>query len=146
LYFSLPGGYMASLEQSELFVLIADDELDVHLVTKMILQGHKYKERNIELINAMSAEESKIILSENRNIALILLDVVMESDHSGHDVVNFVREELKNDKIQIVIRSGQPGISESSNFGNINGMIAKTELSASKLRDIVDNSLYNFEK
>jgi CheY-like chemotaxis protein len=43
------------------------------------------------------------------NIGCIILDIVMETTKSGFDVIDYVRSELKDNNIQIIINSGQIG-------------------------------------
>jgi CheY-like chemotaxis protein len=90
-------------------ILIIDDEEDVHNVTLYMLEGQKYRERIFIFLHAYTAEEAKIILSEHEDIAVILLDVVMESDDSGLSLVKYIREELRNLAVRIILRTGQPG-------------------------------------
>ena len=90
-------------------ILIADDDKEVHNITKTVLNGFEYNETGIEFISAFSGAEAIETLKGIDNIAVILLDVVMESNDAGLKVVKFIREELKNETIRIVLRTGQPG-------------------------------------
>jgi len=90
-------------------ILIADDEPDVHRITRMVLSGFQFDGRRLELISAYSGEETRQIMAENHDIAMILLDVVMEDDHAGLEVARYIREELNNRYTRIVLRTGQPG-------------------------------------
>src|SRR5210317_1653518 len=66
-------------------VLVVDDEEDIHSVTRMSLKGFVHLDREINFLHAYSGAEAKKMLVENSDIALILLDVVMENNHSGLD-------------------------------------------------------------
>ncbi len=40
---------------------------------------------------------------------MLLLDVVMEEDTTGLEVVKYIREKLENRFVRIILRTGQPG-------------------------------------
>lgn len=82
-------------------VLIADDEPDVHRITRMVLSGFQFDGRRLELLSAYSGEETRQIMAANHDIAMILLDVVMEDDHAGLEVSRYIREELKDNKKKV---------------------------------------------
>lgn len=129
-------------------ILVVDDEPDVHAVTRLALQGIGYKGRGIELLSAYSAKEGMDILSSEKDIALVLLDVVMESDHAGLEMVKDVREGLGNRLVRIVLRTGQPGQAPEQEVilsYDINDYKAKTELTAQKLFTTVIASLRAYE-
>lgn len=48
-------------------------------------------------------------MESNNDIAVVLLDVVMESDNAGLELVTYIRKEAHNDLIRIILRTGQPG-------------------------------------
>ena len=70
-------------EEQDWQILIADDEDEVHQVTAVALADLAFKGRNLRFLHAHSGAEARAILSRNRDIALVLLDVVMEADDSG---------------------------------------------------------------
>lgn len=112
-------------------VLIVDDEPDVHSLTKLLLRNFQYRGRGLVYISAYSAAEAQILLRDNPDIALVLLDVVMETEHAGLALVDYIRNELGNRSVQIVIRTGQAGqappLTVISNHG-INDYREKTDL------------------
>ena len=66
----------------------------------------------------------------------MLLDVIMESDTAGLGLVEFIRKELKNETVRIILRTGQPGQAPERRVivdYDINDYKAKTELTADKL-------------
>src|SRR5438132_8720027 len=70
------------------------------------------------------------------NIAVILLDVVMETDAAGLDLVEYIRNDIKNETVRIILRTGQPGQAPERRVivdYDINDYKAKTELTADKL-------------
>lgn len=129
-------------------ILIADDEQDVHTVTKMVLKDLEFSGKKMEFLSAYSAEETKKIISENPDLALILLDVVMEEDDSGLKVVKFIREEQKNKFIRIILRTGQPGKAPEKRIimdYDINDYKEKTELTFQKLYTTIIASLRSYQ-
>ena len=117
-------------------VMIIDDEPEVHNVTRLVLGNFRFENRGLEFINAYSAQEARDKLKSNADVAVMLLDVVMETDQAGLDLVRYVREELENHFVRIVLRTGQPGQApEQEVIANydINDYKEKTELTAQKL-------------
>ncbi|MBS0555916.1 MAG: DUF3369 domain-containing protein [Proteobacteria bacterium] len=117
-------------------VLIVDDEPEVHAVTRLVLGNFRFADRPLQFLNATSAAQAEIMLRENPDIAVMLLDVVMETDRAGLDLVRTVRERHGNQFVRIVLRTGQPGQAPEqhviANY-DINDYKEKTELTAQKL-------------
>ncbi len=117
-------------------VLIVDDEEEIHDVTRFALNDIYFKERSLTFLSAYSAGEASSLLSEHPDTALILLDVVMEEDDSGLSLVRYIRKELENTKVRIILRTGQPGLSPERDVivqYDINDYKEKSELTARKL-------------
>ena len=125
-------------------LLIVDDEPEVHQITELALANFTFDNKSIEFLNAYSAVEALEIVKTTPDIALTLLDVVMESDHAGLQLVQKIRKDLGNHMIRIVLRTGQPGMAPERDIiinYDINDYAEKTELSAQKLFTIVVASL-----
>ena len=120
--------------------LIVDDDPAVHEVTRILLARASFEKRAIALHHAYSAREARAFLDRHPETALVLLDVVMESDDAGLRLCGHIREALGNHDIQIVLRTGQPGQAPERevilNY-EINGYFLKTELTAQKLHSII---------
>lgn len=117
-------------------ILIVDDDEPVHEVTKLALKGFVFEGKGLAFYSAYSALEAKRILKERPEIAVIFLDVVMESDEAGLALVKYIREELSNLLVRIVIRTGQPGYAPKKEVirdYDINDYKEKTELTSSVL-------------
>jgi CheY-like chemotaxis protein len=117
-------------------VLLVDDEPDIHAVLRLALRDAVVEGRPLEILDARSGEEAKARLSEHPDIALILLDVVMESERAGLDLVRHVRETLGNHSVQIVLVTGQPGYAPQRQVivdYDIDGYRLKSELTAEKI-------------
>ncbi|HZW52122.1 MAG TPA: hypothetical protein VFF05_09680, partial [Rudaea sp.] len=77
-------------------VLVVDDEPEVHAVTRLVLGSFRFAERPLQFLNANSAAQAEAMLREHPDIAVMLLDVVMETDKAGLDLVRTVRERHGN--------------------------------------------------
>ncbi|MEO5327392.1 MAG: DUF3369 domain-containing protein [Magnetococcus sp. THC-1_WYH] len=89
--------------------MVVDDEPDVHRVTRMVLKGFMFDGQGLEIISGYSGAEAISLMRDHPDTAVILLDVVMETEDSGLQVVRWIREEEKNHFIRIILRTGQPG-------------------------------------
>ena len=117
-------------------ILVVDDEQDIHAMTKLSVRGLTYAGRDVELLSAMSGTEAVETMRANPDIAVILLDVVMESDTAGLDACRAIRDELDNHLVRIVLRTGQPGQApekETIDDYDLDGYLAKAELNATRL-------------
>lgn len=90
-------------------ILIVDDEADIHSVIRLALDNFVFQNKRIQFLDAYSGREARTILESHNDIAVILLDVVMENDYAGLDFVKYIRDDLKNQFIRIVLWTGQPG-------------------------------------
>lgn len=128
-------------------VLIIDDEPSVHEVTQMSLTNFEFGGRGLKFFNAYSAKQAKEILSKENDLAVALVDVVMESEHAGLEVIRYIRNDLKNDYIRLVLRTGQPGQAPERKVINeydINDYKEKTELTSQKLYSTIFTSLRSY--
>jgi len=130
-------------------VLIVDDDHEVHVVTKLALHDFEFENKKLNLVSAYSAKEAQEILQGDTKFAFILLDIVMESNIAGLNVVNFIRNELKDKLIRIIIRTGQPGYApeeEIINLYDINDYKEKTELTSTKLYTTTRTALNQYKQ
>ena len=138
----------ATLEKTPWKVLVVDDDTSIHTVTELVLDDFTYNNKKLHILNAYSAEEAKTILQQNNDIAMAFLDVVMESDTAGLELVHYIRNKLKNHNIRIVLRTGQPGVAPESEVittYDIDDYKDKTELTNIKLKTTVHNALKAYE-
>jgi response regulator RpfG family c-di-GMP phosphodiesterase len=117
-------------------ILVVDDEPAVHEVTKLVMAGFVMDGRRLEFSHCYSAAEAQILLANRDDIALILLDVVMESEHAGLELARHIREDLGNLNVRIILRTGQPGQAPEEQVirdYDINDYKEKTDLTRRKL-------------
>jgi signal transduction histidine kinase len=117
-------------------VAVIDDDQAVHEGTRFALQDYVLNGQRIEILSAYSAAEGRTLLREHPDTAVVLLDVVMETDNAGLELVDYIRTGLKNETARIILRTGQPGQAPERRVivdYDINDYKAKTELTADKL-------------
>lgn len=128
-------------------LLVVDDDPEVHAVTRLML-GHALIEgRPLHLLHAHSAAEARPLLDRTPDIALALLDVVMETENAGLDLSQYIRDQLGNDAMRIVLRTGQPGQSPAHAVVtryNIDDYVAKAELTFERLQILVTTALRTY--
>ncbi len=131
-------------------ILIVDDDEEIHTVTRLALSDLIVNDRKLNFIHAHSAKEAKERLHEyGKSIAIILLDVVMETDDAGFQVVKHVRDILNNKRVRIILRTGQAAnIPEEKVIReyDINDYKTKTELTRSKLVTTLIAAIRSYEQ
>lgn len=128
-------------------VLVVDDEPDIHQVTRLALANIDFLGRPLNIISCYTGAEALEVLRQRNDIALILLDVVMESENAGLMVARIIREEIHNHKVRIILRTGQPGVAPERHVietYDINDYKAKTELTRDKLFTAVLGTLRSY--
>ncbi|XOV77824.1 MAG: DUF3369 domain-containing protein [Aestuariibacter sp.] len=128
-------------------ILVVDDEPEVHAVTKLALSDFVFQEKKLEFISAHSGAEAKEMFRTHNDIAVVLLDVVMETDDAGLKVAEFIRNEANNYFTRIILRTGQPGQAPEKDVivnYDINDYKSKTELTAQKLFTVVIATLRSY--
>ncbi|MBI3171544.1 MAG: diguanylate cyclase, partial [Hydrocarboniphaga effusa] len=128
-------------------VLVVDDDPEVHAVTRLMLNDFQFEGRTAALLHAHSTIEARRLLSEHPDIALVLLDVVMETDRSGLDLVRHIRDELGNTCIRIAMRTGQPGLAPEHQIVSqysIDDYVLKSDLTYLRVQTLVTSALRTF--
>jgi response regulator RpfG family c-di-GMP phosphodiesterase len=129
-------------------IMIVDDDREVHAVTRVVLGDFVFDGRPVEFINAYSATEAFKVIAEHPDTAVVLLDVVMETDDAGLRCVEFIRKTLGNQQVRIILRTGQPGQAPERQVivdYDINDYKAKSELTAQKLFTSVVAALRSYQ-
>lgn len=123
-------------EQAVWPVLLVDDEPDVHAATEMALRNLRFEGGTLAFTHAYSDAEARKILQQSPPFAVAVIDVVMEREDAGLELVRYIREELRDTSLRIVLRTGQPGyapeISTIQNY-DINDYRTKSELTQTRL-------------
>jgi signal transduction histidine kinase len=130
-------------------VLIVDDDKEVHIITKIVLRDFSYKNKKIKFFDTYNVEDTKKILNLKTEFSLVLLDIIMETDDSGLILTKYIREDLNNSLIRIILRTGQPGSAPEDKIildYDINDYKEKTELTNVKLKSSVISSLRSYDE
>lgn len=129
-------------------VLIADDEPDVHVATKLVLRDFSFMGRGIEFLDAYDGNETCEILRQNPDTAVVFLDVVMETEDAGLKAVRRIREEIGNQAVRIILRTGQPGHAPEEHVVlnyHIDDYKSKSEMTTRKLFTSLVFALRSFD-
>ncbi len=128
-------------------LLIVDDENEIHVLTRLVLSDYSYNGATLEFLSAYSGKEARQLIKDHPDAACMLLDVVMETHDAGLEVAKFIREEAKNEKLRIILRTGQPGKAPENKIilnYDINDYKEKTELTAQKLFTTITTALRSY--
>ncbi|WP_440635716.1 ATP-binding response regulator [Bradyrhizobium sp. PUT101] len=130
-------------------IAVIDDDPAVHDGTRFALSDYSLNGQSLEILSAYSAAEGRKLMAEHGDIAAVLLDVIMETDVAGLDLVEFIRNEVKNETVRIILRTGQPGQAPERRVivqYDINDYKAKTELTADKLFTSLTAALRSYQQ
>jgi diguanylate cyclase (GGDEF)-like protein len=145
----MPGEPIASIHHGDPWkILVVDDDEQVHKVTALALTDYHFKGRPVTMLSAYSKAEALTVLDAHDDIALILLDVIMESEHAGLEMVRNIREHRRNALARIVLRTGQPGQApalEVIQRYDIDDYRTKTELTFERLHIVVTSALRTYD-
>lgn len=137
----------SSSENNTWKILIVDDEEEIHVVTRLALHDFNFGGRHLEFVSAYSGQQARKLIQENPDTAIILLDVVMETDDAGLEVARYIRQELGNHFVRIILRTGQPGLAPERRVlkvYDINDYRAKTELTQDRLFSVIYTALSSY--
>jgi len=130
-------------------VLVVDDDPDIHELTRMSLKRMEYQNTPIHLESVNSGAEAIAYMQAHPDTPVVLLDVVMENDRSGLDVVHAIRGEQGNELSRILLRTGQPGIApekEVIDAYDIDGYLPKAELTQRRLYTSVRTAIKHYSE
>jgi signal transduction histidine kinase len=130
-------------------IAVIDDDQAVHDGTRFALSDYSLNGQRLEILSAYTAAEGRELMRAHPDIAAVLLDVIMESDTAGLDLVGFIRDELHNETVRIILRTGQPGQAPERRVivdYDINDYKAKTELTADKLFTSLTAALRSYQQ
>ena len=130
-------------------IAVIDDDPAVHDGTRFALSDYSLNGQGLEILSAYSAAEGRKLMREHADIAAVLLDVIMETDIAGLELVEYIRNEIRNETVRIILRTGQPGQAPERRVivaYDINDYKAKTELTADKLFTSLTAALRSYQQ
>ena len=117
-------------------VMVIDDDPEIHDVIRFALDGFIFQAKALNLIFASSGKQAKSLLQVHPDTALIFLDVVMEENDAGLQLVKYIRNTLQQHLVRIILHTGQPGEAPEElvieNY-DINDYKLKSEMTQGKL-------------
>ena len=128
-------------------ILLVDDEEDVIEVSRLVLEDLRFDGRPLDILDARSARDARLLFEQHKDIAVAYIDVVMETEHAGLDLVKYVREQLGNRDTRLILRTGNPGAApqrEIVQYFEIDDYKEKTELTADRLETSTYTSLRGY--
>jgi CheY-like chemotaxis protein len=95
-------------------ILLVDDNNNIHRITRNSFWEELICSKPINFLSAYSLEEAISILKEfHSEIVIVILDMVMgSSGNEGFLIVDYIYNELKNNKLQVIVRTGYTDSSE----------------------------------
>jgi response regulator RpfG family c-di-GMP phosphodiesterase len=129
-------------------VLVVDDEPGLHDVTRLVLKRLEFAGRRVRLLSAYSADEARAVIERHPDIAVAVVDVVMENDHAGLDLIQDIRSRFGRELTRIILRTGNPGMAperEVIRHFEIDDYRDKTELTADRLYAAVYTALRAYQ-
>lgn len=128
-------------------IAIVDDNQEIHKITELTLHDFEFEGRKLQFVNLYSGSEAKEYFAAHDDIALIFLDVVMESDNAGLEVIKYIRNDLQNHFSRVILRTGHPGTApehEVMRDYDIDGYKAKTEITVHILQHAMYTALRSY--
>ncbi|WAJ69300.1 DUF3369 domain-containing protein [Catenovulum adriaticum] len=125
-------------------ILIVDDDKFIHQVTQLVLKNAIIEDKGILLLNAYTANQAKVIFQQQPDIALAFIDVVMETNSAGLELIRWVRQTLNNPVTRLVLRTGQTSNVPKEDIikgYDIHDYKQKSELTAHKLTATVYSAI-----
>ncbi len=125
-------------------ILIIDDDPAILQTSIRILRDFIFESQKLDIITGTSGAEAKQLITQHTDTAIILLDVIMESDDAGLQVITYIRDELKNQHVRILLRTGQAGqFDEETVFEkyDINNFLEKADLTSRRLKTAIKGAL-----
>ncbi len=140
---------LAGHEPAPWRILIVDDDQQVHTTTEFALADVRILGRALEFLHAYNSRDAQQILSRESGIAVVFLDVVMETEDAGLKLVRVIREELGLDELRIILRTGQPGYApelQAIRDFDINDYRTKSELTRTRLVTSLTSAIRSYEQ
>ena len=128
-------------------ILIVDDDTEVHRATAYSIKDITIFGRRLSLIFASSAREALEKTAGLNELAVAIIDVVMETPDAGLELVKALRERGFHDT-RLILRTGFPGyapeVSVVTNY-EIDGYFTKEELTRTRLISLLTTAIRAYE-
>lgn len=128
-------------------IMVVDDDESMHAATRMLLKDFSFGGARLEFIDAFSGKEAIQMFKDHPDIAVIFLDVVMETNDAGLRIIDHIRNVVGNSAVRIILRTGMPGEAPEEMIiaeYEINDYRLKTELTVKRMYSILFEALRSF--
>ena len=130
-------------------ILIVDDDPGVHNATVFAMQDIRIDGRPLHFLHAHSGQEALELVRNDDDIAVAILDVVMENESAGLDLVRNIRRDLGRSEMRIILRTGQPGYAPEMRVireYDINDYKTKSELTRVRLLTTLTTAVRSYDQ
>lgn len=128
-------------------IMLVDDDVEVHQATRLVLKNFTFDHRPLTFISAHSSLEAQEAIANHPDTAVMLLDVVMETNNAGLDLVKYIRKQLNNSLVRIILKTGYPGEAPENSViidYDINDYKTKVEMTQQKLITTIISALRSY--
>ncbi len=118
-------------------VLLVDDDPSILALTSLVIGRETLDGVGVEILKASSAAEARRLMTARTDIAVAVIDVIMETESAGLDLVQWLAESPAHAATRRVLHTGQPGEGREeqvSRAADIHDYWAKGTLRAPELR------------
>ena len=129
-------------------ILSVEDDATYQASLLHNLRGITVDDSPVNVLTASSAAMAANVLSEHPDIALVLVDVVMEEDDAGLTLVRSIRDVLGNSAMRVILLTGQPGMAPRKDVMeqyDIDEYWNKSDLTREKLHSVVRSNLRTWQ-
>jgi diguanylate cyclase len=130
-------------------ILIVDDDVEVHNATAFALQDVRIDGRPLHCLHAYNATEAFAAVLADDDVAVAILDVVMENESAGLDLIRQIRQDLGRSALRIILRTGQPGYAPEMRVireYDINDYKTKSELTRVRLLTTLTTAIRSYDQ
>ena len=124
-------------------VLVVDRDSDTHEITELVLGKMRIDDSMIDLYHSYSESETIKMLSEIKDFAMIIMDIDLENENSGYKIIEYVRNEMKDDSIYISVHTNNKDLTKASeeinlaSSGAVNNYMTKNRMDLTMMRMMV---------
>ncbi len=130
-------------------MLTVDDDQTFQSSLVYSMRDFRYGQSALEILRASNSDQAALILAAHEDIAVVFLDVVMETEDAGLRLVRSIRETLQNNQVRIVLLTGQPGfapVRPTLEELDINEYWLKSELNEARLFNVLTSNIRSWQQ
>ena len=130
-------------------VLLISTDSQLHASIGYTLNNATIINRSIEFLHANSSAEAKTILCATPDIAVVILDVDMESDQAALRLVHCIRHDLQYSDVRIILHTAQTDYKPNEIIirdHEINDYRVKAELTSTNLYITMTSAIRSFSQ